>query len=323
MNTVFVFNACSPFLQTEINELNHFQQNYYQKDSVQAWVICKEIVKLPNQIEQLTMRDIQVIQVADDTDEEEILHALLHIYTLWQPKCIIFPSDMFGKALATRLAMRTNGTSCQSVIACEEKDTGFIINKPVYANNLIATFRMKRKPYCLSIAQMTNQKEWQPSSHSLNIIAPLHDERKKHVLSSEFQPIKVDVSLESAEKVLAIGRGIKSQEQLSELEKQAKQIGYEIGVSRPIAMNGWIEMSRLIGASGKMISPRVCIAAGVSGSQAFSVGIRDSDLIVSINQDEYAPIHKIADVAIIDDYHAVLKALFPLMSTTSERGKGS
>lgn len=321
MNTAFVFNACSPFFQKEINELNHFQQTYGQKDAVQAWVISRESDELPKQAQQIVMPIIKLVQVRDEKDEEEILAALWQVYRQEMPDCVIFPSNLFGTSLVVRFSVRSGGTSCMSVIVCENSSEGLIVNKPVYANNLTASFRMKRKPYCFSVAKIAIRKVWKPIEHTVTIMGSVvTNERNSHVLSYEFHQTETGAPLDSAEKVLALGKGVKKQEHLHELEKAANQLGLEIGVSRPIAMNGWTDMSRLIGASGKLLSPRLCIAAGVSGSQAFTVGIRDSRFIVSINQDEYAPIHKIADVAIIDDYQEVLKALFPLIEQQTVEG---
>ncbi|NMD71550.1 electron transfer flavoprotein subunit alpha/FixB family protein [Bacillus sp. DNRA2] len=321
MNTAFVFNACSPLFPKEINELNHFQQTYIQQDAIQAWVISRECDELPKPALQIAMSEIKLVQVRDETDEEEILAALLQVYQQEMPDCVIFPSTLSGTSLVVRFSVRSGGTSCMSVTVRESTSEGLIINKSVYANNLTASFRMKRKPYCFSVAKIAIRKEWQNIEHTVTIMEPIiPNDRNSHVLSYEFHQIETGEPLDSAEKVLALGKGVKKQEHLHELEKAANQIGLEIGVTRPIAMNGWTDMGRLIGASGKLLSPRLCIAAGVSGSQAFTVGIRDSRFIVSINQDEYAPIHKIADVAIIDDYQEVLKALFPLMEQQTVEG---
>jgi electron transfer flavoprotein alpha subunit len=85
--------------------------------------------------------------------------------------------------------------------------------------------------------------------------------------------------------------------------------GGEVGVSRPAAMNAWAPMERLIGVSGAMVAPEICITAGVSGAAAFYSGIEKSRFIVAVNTDEKAPIMKKADVAIVDDFVPVLEAL--------------
>ena len=82
-----------------------------------------------------------------------------------------------------------------------------------------------------------------------------------------------------------------------------------VAVSRPAAMNAWKPMNRLIGVSGAMVGPEVCITAGVSGAAAFYAGIEKSKFIVAINTDEKAPIMKMADVAIVDDFLPIMEEL--------------
>ena len=86
-------------------------------------------------------------------------------------------------------------------------------------------------------------------------------------------------------------------------------MGAAFGITRPVAMNAWEEMRRLIGVSGTLARPEVCIAAGVSGAAAFYTGIEKSRFIIAINTDAQARIVKAADVAVIDDYKAVMNEL--------------
>ena len=74
-------------------------------------------------------------------------------------------------------------------------------------------------------------------------------------------------------------------------------------------MNAWAPMERLIGVSGLMLSPKLCIAAGVSGSAAFSAGIKNSGLIVALNTDPEAPIFRLAQVGVVEDLHVFLAEL--------------
>ena len=109
--------------------------------------------------------------------------------------------------------------------------------------------------------------------------------------------------------MIAAGRGVRNKENAEFLQKSAEALGGELGVSRPAAMNAWAPMNRLIGVSGAMLKPDICIAAGVSGAAAFYAGIEKSKFIVAINTDEQAPIMKKADVAVADDFVPVMKAL--------------
>jgi electron transfer flavoprotein alpha subunit len=118
-----------------------------------------------------------------------------------------------------------------------------------------------------------------------------------------------------ADVILAVGQGVGSGENMAILESVAKTLNAGVGASRPVVMNAWADMNRLIGMSGSRVSPKLCIAVGVSGNAAFSIGIQDSEFVVAINTDRTAPIFRIADVGIVDDLMAVLAALERLVES--------
>jgi electron transfer flavoprotein alpha subunit len=121
--------------------------------------------------------------------------------------------------------------------------------------------------------------------------------------------------LSHAERVLAVGQGVNSRENMEILENIADTLGAHLGASRPVVMNAWAGMDRLIGVSGLILSPRLCIAAGVSGAGPFMAGIQNSGFIAAINTDGSAPVFKLAHAGIVDDMFAVLPALQKLIKT--------
>lgn len=219
----------------------------------------------------------------------------------------IFGSGYSGIELSVRLSERLGGSSVTSVHALEAGEP-VTVRKMVYANHMEGTFAMKKGPYCISLAKGMQRKEAQEGI--------FHIERELRcrkgndfVVSRETMKEETAGGLSDAKIVVAAGRGIQNKENARFLEEAAKAFGGELGASRPVAMNAWTPMSRLIGVSGKMIAPEVCITAGVSGAAAFYAGIEKSKLIVAINTDEQAPIMKKADVAIVDDFMPVIQSL--------------
>ena len=108
---------------------------------------------------------------------------------------------------------------------------------------------------------------------------------------------------------MAIGRGIKSQENLAVAEQLAKAFGAELAASRPICDNGWLPMERQIGSSGQTVAPKLYVALGISGAIQHLVGMKGSRTIVAINKDPEAPIFEIADYGITGDLFEVVPAL--------------
>ncbi|MCS6788053.1 MAG: electron transfer flavoprotein subunit alpha/FixB family protein [Aigarchaeota archaeon] len=118
------------------------------------------------------------------------------------------------------------------------------------------------------------------------------------------------VDLSKAEVVVSVGRGFKRKEDLKLAEELAKALGAEIGCSRPIAGDlKWMPEDRHIGLSGKWVSPKLYVAVGISGQMQHIVGIRRSRVIVAVNSDPNAPIHKEADYSVIADLYQFLPVL--------------
>jgi electron transfer flavoprotein alpha subunit len=124
-----------------------------------------------------------------------------------------------------------------------------------------------------------------------------------------FQEAKQAVDLSQAERIVAVGRGIKSQENLALAEKLAKAFGAELAASRPICDNGWLPMERQIGSSGQTVAPKMYLALGISGAIQHLVGMKGARTIVAINKDAEAPIFEVADYGVQGDLFEIAPAL--------------
>ena len=124
-----------------------------------------------------------------------------------------------------------------------------------------------------------------------------------------FQEAKQAVDLSQAERIVAVGRGIKSQDNLPLAQNLAKAMGAEIAASRPICDSGWLPMERQVGSSGQTVAPRLYVALGISGAIQHLVGMKGSRTIVGINKDADAPIFEVADYGIVGDLFEIVPAL--------------
>jgi electron transfer flavoprotein alpha subunit len=124
-----------------------------------------------------------------------------------------------------------------------------------------------------------------------------------------FQEAKQAVDLSQAERIVAVGRGIKSQENIAVAEQLAKAFGAELAASRPICDNGWLPMERQIGSSGQTVAPKLYVALGISGAIQHLVGMKGSRTIVAINKDAEAPIFEVADYGIQGDLFELAPAI--------------
>jgi electron transfer flavoprotein alpha subunit len=124
-----------------------------------------------------------------------------------------------------------------------------------------------------------------------------------------FREAKQAVDLGQAERIVAVGRGIKSQENIALAERLAKAMNAEVAASRPICDNGWLPMERQVGSSGQTVAPKVYMALGISGAIQHLVGMKGSRTIVAINKDAEAPIFEVADYGVVGDLFELAPAL--------------
>lgn len=116
-----------------------------------------------------------------------------------------------------------------------------------------------------------------------------------------FQEAKASVDLTKSQIIVAVGRGIKSQENIALVQQLADALGADLAASRPICDSEWLPIDRQIGSSGQTVAPKVYIALGISGAIQHIVGMKNAGTIVAINKDAEAPIFDIADYGIVGD----------------------
>jgi len=124
-----------------------------------------------------------------------------------------------------------------------------------------------------------------------------------------FQEAKQSVDLSQAERIVAVGRGIKGPEHLPVAQKLATALGAELAASRPICDAGWLPMERQVGSSGQTVAPKLYLALGISGAIQHLVGMKGSGTIAAINKDPDAPIFEVADYGIVGDLFEIVPAL--------------
>ncbi|HEX8719539.1 MAG TPA: electron transfer flavoprotein subunit alpha/FixB family protein [Pyrinomonadaceae bacterium] len=124
-----------------------------------------------------------------------------------------------------------------------------------------------------------------------------------------FQEMKQAVDLSKTDVIVAIGRGIKSQENIALAQRLAELLGGDIAASRPICDAGWLPIDRQIGSSGQTVAPKLYIALGISGAIQHLVGMKNAGTIVAVNKDPEAPIFDIADYGIVGDLFEVVPVL--------------
>ncbi len=306
----------------ELNEL--LEANVKYLNSLELWLVGPE--RLPNKIPTLTPAPSRMKLLATDRPHqpEAVLHLLQQVQQRSPADLLLFPGGGWGAELCTRLAFRLEGSAALDVKKLTIQSRKVNIQRPAYGNNLMAEIVLEQPPYCLSVARRSlPPAPWvNPNLRSLTI-PPLEALPLDWVLESEYRPIPADGGLKDAEVVLAVGQGVGSRSNLARLKSVAEALGAEIGITRQVAMNGWGDLQRLIGISGHILAPRICLVAGASGAGGFRIGVQNSRFLVAINRDLRAPIFQIADVGIVGDLMPVLLELAKILKAVGEGHKES
>ena len=133
-----------------------------------------------------------------------------------------------------------------------------------------------------------------------------------------FQEAKASVDLTKSEIIVAVGRGIKSQENIALAQQLADALGADLAASRPICDSEWLPIDRQIGSSGQTVAPKLYIALGISGAIQHIVGMKNAGTIVAVNKDAEAPIFDLADYGIVGDLFEAV----PVMVEEIKKAKG-
>lgn len=236
---------------------------------------------------------------------EQVLDALVEQWQRTPAEVVLFPSGAFGDELATRLAWRVHGASICQVTSLDIPTVS--VRKSHWGNALTATLQTEKRPLCLSLARQAGaaKNAMLPSGmQQLNIVpGALPD----WFVSIENLKNTTRDPLVEARRVLVVGQG--GEADSHEIAMLAERLGAEVGYSRARVMNGGFDAEKVIGISGHLLAPEICIVAGASGAAALMAGVRNSQFVVAVNHDASAAVFSQADVGVVDDWKAVLEAL--------------
>jgi len=240
---------------------------------------------------------------------ERYLGALMSLVFHYKPETFLIGSTKDGKALAARLATRLNTgciTECLHIEVTAEKR--LVAKRIVYGGNAIATVAWRTKPQIATVPPRTFEKaEFKERKGQIIQVDVKLEEPKTERIG--VKPLEVSrINIEEARVIVSCGRGFGKKEDLVLAEELAKILNAQVGCSRPLAEDRkWF--TEWIGLSGHKVKPLLYIACGISGVIQHVAGIRDSKVIVAINNDENAPIFEMADYIAIGDLHEMIPAL--------------
>ena len=236
--------------------------------------------------------------------------ALLAVVDREDPEAIIFGHTALGKDLSPKIASRLQAGLISDVTALEEESGEVIFTRPIYSGK---AFEKKKVSEGLVLASVRP-----------NNIAPLEKDESR---SGDVYPVNTDikdirtiiqevvrktaegVDLSEAKVIVAGGRGVKSEDGFKPLQELADVLGGAVGASRGACDADYCDYSLQIGQTGKVVTPDLYIACGISGAIQHLAGMSNSKIIVAINKDPEASIFGVADYGIVGDLFEVVPML--------------
>ncbi len=286
--------------------------------------------KLDGKEKEIFPHGVDVLHIAEDktlSPYTTLPHAKIvkKIFDKEKPQIGLFGATSVGRDLAPRLA---SALKCGLTADCTELVIGGHTDnktkkeytnllyqiRPAFGGNIIATIiNPETRPQLATVREGVMKKE---------IVSPSYKGEIKKVNASEFLDkedfiVKVierhvetqKVNIKNAPVIISGGYGVGSKSNFNLLFDFAELLGAEVGASRAAVDAGFVDHERQVGQTGVTVRPKLYIACGISGQVQHRAGMAESSMIISINNDEHAPINEIADYVIIGDINEVIPKL--------------
>lgn len=247
-------------------------------------------------------------------DTEAYTQVLNAVVSAEKPEVVLFGATTLGRDLAPRVSSRlATGLTADCTKLEISEDKQLWMTRPAFGGNLMATIvSPNHRPQMSTVRPGVMKKIAKDESRTGEIVEfPFNIDKSKlkvkivEVVKEEGQ--KVDIS--EAKILVSGGRGVGAKANFELLEELAAEIGGVVSSSRAQVDAGNMPHDRQVGQTGKTVRPEVYFACGISGAIQHVAGMEESEFIIAINKDRFAPIFSVADLGIVGDLHKILPIL--------------
>ena len=237
--------------------------------------------------------------------------AMEHVVRQADARLVVMPHTYLVRDFAPKLAARFGKALISDCIRAEAADSSITFTRRIFLGKLDADVISDGEALVFATFQSGAYRPDQALKGAGAAVEKIEVEvgEIRMVPEAPFQEVKQAVDLSKADIIVAVGRGIKSKDNLALAEKLAEALGADLAASRPICDAEWLPIDRQIGSSGQTVAPKLYVALGISGAIQHLVGMKNSGTIVAINKDPEAPIFDIADYGIVGDLFEAVPVL--------------
>lgn len=235
------------------------------------------------------------------------------------PKYVVMSHTYQVRDFAPKVAARLGREVVGDCIRCRAENGDLILSRRIFLGKLDADVTIGGDaPYFVTFQSGAFRGENAAKGTAAIETMDVQVGEVRMTPEAPFQEAKATVDLTRSEIIVAVGRGIKTQENIGLAQQLADALGADLAASRPICDADWLPIDRQIGSSGQTVAPKVYIALGISGAIQHIVGMKNAGTIVAINKDAEAPIFDIADYGIVGDLFEAV----PVMIEEIKKAKG-
>jgi len=227
------------------------------------------------------------------------------------PAVVLLGQTMIGRDLAPRLAQRLQTAVAMDCVHLEMQGEKLLAERPCYGGSARARYTINGMPQIATVRPKSQEPLELDSSRQGEIAkqpADVNPEAVRTKIVERRKEKAEGVRLEDAKVVVSGGRGLGGPEGFKPLEELAEVLGGAVGASRAVCDLGWYPVASQVGLTGKVVTPDVYIAVGISGASQHMAGISSVKNIVSINRDADASIFKASRFAVVGDWKEIIPA---------------
>ena len=272
-------------------------------------VISGEVDRFAESLNTPAVDAIHTVDAGEEFDHDTYAAATEALHADLDPTALLLPNSVNGLDYAPAVA-DSLGLPYASDAVDIAYDDGLTVTREMYGSKVETTVDVAGDRAAVTI----RSGEWPPidadGDAEIRAADVEIDESAVRSRVTGFEEVAGgDVDITEADVLVSVGRGIEEEENLELIFDLAEALDATVSASRPIVDNGWLEKGRQVGQSGKVVTPEVYVAIGISGAVQHVAGMKDAETIVAINTDSNAPIFDIADYGIVGDLFEVVPEL--------------
>jgi len=276
---------------------------------VHATVVGGDVGRFAERLDCEGVDAVHTVAEGAEFNHDVTTAAVTALFEALDPAAVVMPNSVNGLDYAPAVATRLSLPLVTDAVGLDGDD-GLTVTREMYGSKVETAVEVAEGPVALTI----RGGEWAAAEGigdaAIEAFEVEIDESSIRSTVQGFEEVGAgDVDISEAEFIVSVGRGIEEEENLQLVEELADALDATLAASRPIVDNGWLPKNRQVGQSGKVVTPEIYLALGISGAVQHVAGMKGADTIIAVNTDPDAPIFDIADYGVVGDLFEVVPEL--------------